>query len=208
MSVTEQLQPRKSPAQARSARTVEDLLDATARVLVRDGWDKASTNRIAKAAGVSVGSLYQYFPNKEALVMALARRHAEQTLGTFASQAVEFADAPITVAVPAFVRAMLTAHRTDPELHLALVHQLLSVGLEPVDDMITAAKVMVHRFLERRRDELVVEDLESAAWMCVTVVDAVVHAAVLDGRRRLDDPAVERELSAMILRYLTGRASA
>jgi AcrR family transcriptional regulator len=203
MSMTEPLRPRKSPTQSRSARMVEDLLDATARVLVRDGWDRASTNRIAKAAGVSVGSLYQYFPNKEALVLALARRHGDQMLALFARSATELAQAPLQVAVPAFVRAMLDAHRVDPELHLALVHQLLSVGLEPVDEVIGTAQAMVRAYLETRQDEIVVQDLDAASWMCVTVVDSVVHAAVLD-RKRLDDPAIERELCAVVLRYLTG----
>jgi len=182
---------------------VEDLLDATARVLVRDGWDKASTNRIAKTAGVSVGSLYQYFPNKEALVLALARRHGEEMLAMFVQSAANLANEPLSVAVPVFVRAMLEAHRVDPDLHLTLLHQLLSVGLEPVDDIMDASKRVVRQYLELRRHEVRVQDLDAAAWMCVTIVDSVVHAAVLD-RRRLDDPVIERELCAVVLRYLTG----
>ena len=51
--------------------TVEAILDATARVLVREGYARTSTNRVAAVAGVSIGSLYQYFPNKESLVAAL-----------------------------------------------------------------------------------------------------------------------------------------
>ena len=63
--------PRKKPKQERSQATVDAILVATARVLCETGYDRASTNRIALAAGVSVGSLYQYFPSKEALVAAL-----------------------------------------------------------------------------------------------------------------------------------------
>ena len=65
--------PRKSASQERSRLTVQAILDATARILVREGFDKASTNRIAEVAGVSIGSLYQYFPSKEAIVAALDR---------------------------------------------------------------------------------------------------------------------------------------
>src|SRR5262245_41962369 len=68
---------RKPATQARSRATVEALVEATARILVREGFDKASTNRIAEAAGVSVGSLYQYFPGKEALVAAVIVRHGQ-----------------------------------------------------------------------------------------------------------------------------------
>ena len=60
--------------------TVNALLEATARILIREGFDKASTNRIAEVAGVSVGSLYQYFPGKEALVAALIDRHNQEVM--------------------------------------------------------------------------------------------------------------------------------
>src|SRR3569832_2453239 len=67
--------PRKRAGQERSRATVEALVEATARILVKEGFDKASTNRVAEVAGVSVGSLYQYFPSKEALVAAVIKRH-------------------------------------------------------------------------------------------------------------------------------------
>ena len=68
--------PRKHASQERSRATVDALIEATARILVREGFDKASTNRIAEVAGVGVGSLYQYYPGKEALVAAVIDRHA------------------------------------------------------------------------------------------------------------------------------------
>jgi AcrR family transcriptional regulator len=196
------VEPRKSPRQRRSRQTVDDLLDATARVLIRDGWDAASTNRIARAAGISVGSLYQYFPNKDALVVALTQRHAEQMLQMLARSAAELRGAPLRVAVATFVRAMVEAHRVNPELHVVLVHRLLASGFAPVEQILGSGRALVRMWLEQHREELVVEDLDAAAWMCVTTVDAVVHAAVLD--HRLDDPVLERELTAMILRYLGG----
>src|SRR5690242_4040434 len=72
--------PRKRASQQRSRALVDALIEATARILVRDGFDRASTNRIAAAAGVSVGSLYQYFPSKEALVAAVIERHNRELL--------------------------------------------------------------------------------------------------------------------------------
>ena len=77
-------QLRKSPRQARSRETVEVLLEAATRVLVEAGFEGASTNRIARVAGVSVGSLYQYFPNKAAIVRMLIERHV--TRGIAAGQ--------------------------------------------------------------------------------------------------------------------------
>ena len=74
--------PRKDASQERSRATVDALVEATARILVRDGFDNASTNRIAEVAGVSVGSLYQYFPSKEALVAAVIERHQREIMQT------------------------------------------------------------------------------------------------------------------------------
>src|SRR5215472_19289867 len=91
--------PRKKPRQQRSQATVYAILDATARVLCTTGYDRASTNRIALAAGVSVGSLYQYFPSKEALVAALAEQHVEQMTNLVRLKLAEVASAPIPVAV-------------------------------------------------------------------------------------------------------------
>ncbi|MGP4022502.1 TetR/AcrR family transcriptional regulator [Actinomadura sp. 3N407] len=72
------LRPRKTPRQSRSAATDERILDAAARVFVEHGYAAGTTNRIAEAAGLSIGSLYQYFPNKDAILLQLARRHVEQ----------------------------------------------------------------------------------------------------------------------------------
>src|SRR5258707_15013262 len=73
-----QTNPRKSASQERSRFTVDALLEATARILVKEGYDRASTNRIAEVAGVSIGSLYQYFPSKEALVAAGMERQTQK----------------------------------------------------------------------------------------------------------------------------------
>lgn len=201
------LQPRKSPTQGRSQRMVEDLLEATTRVLVTEGYEAASTNRIAKAAGVSVGSLYQYFPNKEALVLALAQRHANRMVELLARTAVELGTAPIEQAVPLFVRAMFVAHRVEPELHAALTQQVLNVGFGPFEEIHRTSVGLVRAWLEQHRARLLPRDLDAAAWMCVTTVDAVVHATVLERDfRRLHDPVVEDELCAMLLRYLLGAA--
>src|SRR5689334_20025487 len=96
--------PRKAPHQERSRATVDAILAATARILVKDGYDRASTNKIAAAAGVSVGSLYQYFPSKEALVAALIEKHSAEMLEIFEAQATQLLGAPMDLAVREVVR--------------------------------------------------------------------------------------------------------
>src|SRR5438093_9899970 len=91
--------PRKNASQERSRATVDALVEATARILVREGFDKASTNRIAEQAGVSIGSLYQYYPSKEALVAAVIDRHNQQLRQVVRAALAEVAALPIEQAV-------------------------------------------------------------------------------------------------------------
>jgi AcrR family transcriptional regulator len=75
------ISPRKRPRQDRSTRLVADVLEASARVLVRYGAHRFTTGRVAEAAGISIGSLYQYFPNKEAILFRLQADEWQQTMG-------------------------------------------------------------------------------------------------------------------------------
>jgi AcrR family transcriptional regulator len=82
---------RRSPTQQRAESTVDALLTAASQILARDGVERLSTTAVAERAGVSIGSLYQYFGNKEDLLVALARREVSQIL---AAVAAEFAVSP------------------------------------------------------------------------------------------------------------------
>jgi len=196
--------PRKRPRQARSRQMVETLMQATARVLVEEGFEQLTTNRIAKVAGVSVGSLYQYFPNKQALVLELARRHNEQMMQSLAEHVATLLTAPIPQAVRTYVHATLEHHRRDPELDRALTVQQLAYGLDLVADSIDRARPLVVAWLTAHRDEILPDDLDMAAWMLIHVVDFTIHAALIEDPERLRDPAFEQELNAVVLRYLVG----
>src|SRR6185436_18877511 len=75
---SERAYARREPRQQRSRQTVEAVLDAVPHVLRRHGAEAITTNRVAEAAGISIGSLYQYFPDKQAIFMALHDRHVDQ----------------------------------------------------------------------------------------------------------------------------------
>src|SRR5690349_12670899 len=112
--------PRKHASQKRSHATIDALIEATARILVRDGFDKASTNRIACEAGVSVGSLYQYYPGKEALVAAVIERHNRDLMKLVREAVADVAAQPIDIGLRKLVAAAIEAHRLDPRLHRVL----------------------------------------------------------------------------------------
>jgi AcrR family transcriptional regulator len=116
--------PRKLPQQERSKETVEAILIATAHILVKDGYDTASTNKIAEHAGVSIGSLYQYFPSKEAIVATLIEHHAGEMVSAIAAKLKAVWDAPIEIALCELVNACIQANKVNPQLHKVLIEQV------------------------------------------------------------------------------------
>ena len=198
--------PRKDAAQARSRATVDALVEATARILVKDGFDKASTNRIADAASVSVGSLYQYFPSKEALVAAVIARHQQEILQTVRGELAEAMRLPLEKAVRKLVAVAVKAHRVDPRLHRVLAEQIPRVGkLEDVGTFNRENYALFRTYLEKHRDELGVEDLELASFVCVTSIEALTHNAVLHQSKTLSDGAMEaliEEGTRLVVGYL------
>jgi len=79
--------PRKWPVQARSEVTVSALFEASIQVLLASGYRKLTTTRVAERAGVSVGTLYQYFPNRQALIICVIERYLKEILGRKEGQA-------------------------------------------------------------------------------------------------------------------------
>ncbi|SRR5579871_3466626 len=198
--------PRKTASQERSRQTVKALLEATARVLVREGYEKASTNRIAAVAGVSIGSLYQYFPSKEALVAAVIERHKQEVMRLARDTIVTVAMRPIEAAAREFVTGGIEAHRVNPELHRVLDEQVpRSEQLRNIEAIDPNIYSLVRGYLEAHRDELDAEDLDLAAFICVTVVEALTHAVVLQRPDLLNGKKSERfvdDVTRLLVRYL------
>lgn len=202
------LKPRKSASQERSRATVEALVEATARILVKEGFDKASTNRIAEVAGVSVGSLYQYFPSKEALVAAVVDRHQQEITETVRSELADVFVLPVEEAVRQLVAVAVRAHRVDPRLHNVLAEQIPRVGkLENLATFNRENFALFKTYLEGHTDELRVDDLELASFICVTTIEALTHNAVLHHSKTLSDEAMDKlidEGARLISGYLMG----
>ncbi|WP_394840956.1 TetR/AcrR family transcriptional regulator [Pendulispora brunnea] len=196
--------PRKQALQSRSRETVDVILEATARILVKEGYDRTSTNKIAQAAGVSIGSLYQYFPNKEALVAAVITKHTDAMMELIRSTALRVAQLPLEASARELVRVMIEAHGIAPKLHRVLTEQTPRVGktayMEKVDD---EAIRLVRAYLEIHRDELCVDDLDLAAFIAVTTVEALTHAAVLRQPDLLAQPHFVDEVTSVVFRYLS-----
>jgi AcrR family transcriptional regulator len=197
---------RKNASQERSRATVDALIEATARILVREGFDKASTNRIAAVAGTSIGSLYQYFPSKESLVVAVIDRHNQEIMQIVRSAMVEVASQPINKAVRRIVAVAIEAHRIDPKLHRVLAEQIPRTGrFENINAFNREAYALFKAYLESHRDELRAVDLGLAAFVCATSIESLAHTAVLQDAGPLSDEAVETlidEATRLVVGYL------
>lgn len=198
--------PRKNASQARSRATVDALIEATARILVREGFEKASTNRIAEIAGVSVGSLYQYFPSKEALVAAVIDRHNGEIMTIVRAAFVEVADMPIDKAVRKLVTVAIEAHRINPNLHRVLAEQIPRSGrLAEVEAFNHEVHALVRAYLESRRKEMRKIDPALAAFICVSAIEAVAHNTVLNQAEMPSEKMVRTlvdETTRMVVGYL------
>jgi len=194
---------RKEPTQARSRAMVDALLDATTRILVKEGWDALSTNRVAQVAGVSVGSLYQYFPSKESLLHAVMKRWGTQVVEEMTELATSLADASIEEGVPILVRAALDISRVDLKLHRALREQVPRIGaLDALEDLNRRFTELLASWLERHEAELGVDDPTMAAHMVIQMLAGLTEQALLYRPELFTSTRFQRHLERMVGRYL------
>ena len=198
--------PRKHASQQRSRATVDALVEATARILVSEGFDRASTNRIAEVAGVSVGSLYQYFPSKEALVVAVVERHNREIMQVVGGVLGEIDTLPFEQAMRKLVAAAIEAHRIDPELHRVLAEQIPRTGqLEDVELANREAHRRFRAYLQTHSDDIRVVDVGLAAFVSATSIEALAHNAVLHHAELSSETGAEAlidEITRLIVGYL------
>lgn len=197
------INPRKKPVQDRSKAMVQALLDATARILVQDGYDTLSTNKVAHAAGVSVGSLYQYYPSKEALVRAVLERWGTETTAQMVQLRGALVDASLDVAVAAMVHATLESARRDPRLSRAMLEQLPRIGaFDAVEQLNRRFAELLASWLDLHPGEAEVDDNALAAQVVVTALDALCAQAVTYRPELFESPRFTEHVERLVLGYL------
>jgi AcrR family transcriptional regulator len=193
---------RRRPKQRRARQTVEAVLDAVVRLLKRDGFKAITTNRIAEVAGVSIGSVYQYFPDKRAIFTALHQRHIDQIDRMVQTKLVEHAASSIEELVRAMVEAMVEAHAIDPELYELLMTEVphradgtrdFSVRLHGA--FLLAISSRAHELKKRR-------DLDKVVFVVTHMVEALSHGAVLRRPAGMSLKDAKEEVVRAILAYL------
>lgn len=196
---------RKKPQQDRSRALVDALLEATARVLQSHGVEGLTTNAIARVAGVSVGSVYQYFPDKQALVAALVERKAERDLAEImAAVGGRPEGEPPRAALRRGLECLVALHHRDLDLMRALLLLVARVG------QYDAVRAIANRGQEALRPllagSLPPERLDVASFLVFHAVEHWVHMAVLERPDLLKTPAFIDEIERLWASYLEAPA--
>lgn len=182
---------------------VEAILDATIRVLVERGYEGATTIAIAARAGVSVGSLYQYFPNKESVVAALIERHVGELVACADAALASVGSADPREGVRALIRAGVDAHRINPALHKVLTEQVPRTG--HLKAAMNTSRMLTERlatYLIIHSSRLGGRDPKLLAFVVETVVEALTHRVVIDRPSGPSIACVEAEAVALVSAYL------
>lgn len=197
--------PRKIPLQGRSKATVEAIVEASAQVLLEAGFERFTTARVAERAGVSVGSLYQYFPNKAALVCAVIDKCCENFLGAFQGALSARPRTSLGECVDAIVEATIVSHHLTPELHRIVLDLAPRIGVSDKADRVGLETARtIERQLRVHEAEIAGDiDLAVAAAMIETILETLAHRAVRGQSPLIDQHGLAREARRMVLRYLT-----
>lgn len=198
--------PRRTPCHAEGQQIVDAILGATVQILGEEGYDKLTTNRIAQVAGVSIGSLYRYFPNKQAIISAVAQSLEREALARFSSALMAVASEPVDVVARAVICWLATERFGKVSMRRELLRHVPRSWIEDTAHGVDAAvEQALSDYLARRSDLRPGEGM-LMAFVLVHAVESVVEAAVLRRQDVIHNEQLLDELVQLVVSYLSGPA--
>jgi Transcriptional regulator len=189
----------KNPTQERSRQTVATILDACSRLLISEGFYSITTDKIAKEAGVSIGSLYQFFGNKESVVLAVVRQLLEEDKKLMSEGMRTVSPLPPEQRVPAMINLAFDIIRRNSELRAKLTTiQYYVADANYISDSLRF-------FTEIVRYNLPVipgRDMEKVAYIVVNAFIGLVNTMNIDSPNFINDPGITEEISRLLYNYL------
>jgi AcrR family transcriptional regulator len=198
--------PRKQPKQQRAQQTRQRILAAAARVFGEYGYATGTTNRIAEVAELSIGSLYQYFPNKDAILAALMQAHVDSGARQITERLADGVPPQLDEALRLFVRATIDNHRDNPRLHRVLFEEAprspaFLARLHESEQLIIDATAC----LLEQHPAVRVADSHLAARIVVATIESLVHR-LITSPSPVDPHQLEDEVVVLLDGYLRGAA--
>lgn len=203
MTGTNPYRPRKRPKQDRAKITCQAILDAAAHILAEEGYPALNTNYLARRAGVSIGSLYQYFPNKEAVVASLIEREVDRDRRFLEALFADVHEAPLDEAVRRLVDAVMDRCEADLVLAVALREQIPRVEWSArMREATSYLEAALAELLQARFPAADGEHLRRSAFIVVRAVDGIVNASLFDHPEWLSDMGFRRVVSDLVTQHL------
>lgn len=193
---------RRRPQQRRAHQTVDAVLDAVVRVLKREGFNAVTTNRVAEVAGVSIGSVYQYFPDKQAIFAALHRRHIEEIDRMVETKLIEHAASPLEDLMRAMIDGMIDAHTADPELYELLATEVPHRADGTRDFAIRLHGAFLLAISARAHELKKGRDLDQQVFVVTHMVESLSHGALFRRPRSLSLADAKAEITRAVMAYL------
>ena len=198
---------RREPSQARSRATVDVILEAAEQLLVKSGTSAFNTNCVAARAGVSIGSVYQYFHDKGELLAEIKRRRRQAIARSARVAYDKNASMPMRDVMRATIREIISHHVSEPILHRILEDEVVILPELNFPDVLQLEGFKdLRHFLEKRRDEIIVEDLDLATFIVARTTRNIVVAMLKTCPEKLASGVIEDELTGFAMRYLTGKS--
>ncbi|MDE1993885.1 MAG: TetR/AcrR family transcriptional regulator [Rhizobiaceae bacterium] len=194
---------RKAPRQQRSRATVDAIVEAAARILAQRGWAHFTTNEVAEAAGVSIGSLYQYFPNKLALTEAILQRHLNDILVAWSASGDWSETSTLDERVSQLIDGVIAAHSVDQALHRVLLNEVPAPPRSAYEEFETEYRKRYQALIATSSGERNRARDEVAGRMLAAAIEGVVHTAA--NRDEVEWEAVRIELGDLVRAYLRHR---
>lgn len=190
--------PRKLPVQARTVKTRAAIIEAAAQILARDGEAALTTSRIAERAGVSVGSIYQHFADKDSITQTLIDGQRDEIAGHIARELDQQTDLGVETTVRRIIRALVETFRSRRGARRlilkAVVRRTMEGGrgaIEPVGAAIAAAALRVGKPLT-----------DTQVYVLTRAINHTLRDAMLSDDPMLDNPDFEAELVRLAVSYL------
>jgi len=194
--------PRRRPCQGRAIMTVDAILEAAAILFARDGFEASSTTRIAQVAGVSVGSLYEYFPSKDALVAQLLKRHCDNMIERVDKSFRVTDGQGLECVIDKFIEVACETYGVDTRLHCVLLENMGRVSKPHHMKRVSFALAdLLERALQACGEEIQRPNIRLAAFLVESAVETLIQRSI-QYAPAVFETDLRHELTAMVTQYL------
>lgn len=199
-------QPRKWPSQSRSRATFDALLDATARILEEQGYAPLTTNAVAERAGASIGTLYEYFPDKDTLVALLVDREARRVLAALEASMTDLRGVALEAAMRAWIEAMFAELESRRELVRVLFTEVPFVGRLPIASRLPLLLMEIAAAGGRyRRAEIALDGIPSAFFLMASMLRGAYQTMLFHPPEGISRARMLDDLTELVMRMLRAR---